>query len=242
MSGRRSPVCCALQDRADLGRCHLDRARVAEHHRRARGQRRGGHNVADMASRLRYIVTPSMDTTVGIAGSRPAVTTWSSHDSPASKSTGTRCSRSAARSPSASSRSRFQAEVAGASISKTCVGPSCRCAKVSSPAPRMTYCVAPEALTTSSASRERATIDARLVLIRTGSISGRCLHESSTSAIRSPSMSSRAGGDWSTSMCRARHSAVRTAVGSGVWSAGALTPAILPRGMKGLRKPVCRRG
>lgn len=92
-----------------------------------------------------------------------------------------------------------------------------RRAKVSSPAPRMTYCRARRtacSTTRSSMKRARATIEARTGVVNE-LMSGRLCQRSSGAANFSPTSSSSTCGGGSTATCSARHKATRSAVLSG---------------------------
>jgi hypothetical protein len=65
-------------------------------------------NVAAIASRVRYMVTPVEATTAGRPASKPAVTSRCRQDPPASKSSATSRSHSGMPNPNSIRRCRFQ--------------------------------------------------------------------------------------------------------------------------------------
>ena len=181
-------------------------------------------SVAAVASLVRYMLTPVDATTAGRSASKPAADNPSHQLAPVSKSIGTSRSQSGMPKPTSTRRRRFHAWVPGWSTSKIRrLAPSSgrRWARVSSPAPRMTYWVTPAAAcsaTRSSMKRARATIAARNPRVPTGCMSGRSRQLASGAASCRPTTSSSTCGAESTSTCIARQSATRTAVLSG-WSA-----------------------
>ena len=99
-------------------------------------------SIARVASLVRYMLTPLQATTAGLPASKPAAANRRHHVSPASKSTGTSRSQSGMPKPASIRRCRFQACGPGGSTSNTVRREAIsglRWAKVSRPAPRMTY-------------------------------------------------------------------------------------------------------
>jgi hypothetical protein len=199
-------------------------------------------SVAAIASLVRYKLTPVEATTAGRPVSKPAAISWFHQHPPASKSTGTSRSHSGMPKPSSTSRRRFQAWGPGWSTSnmrRPEAIPGRRWAKVSRPAPRMTYWLTPWpacSTTRSSMKRALATVDARERLVASRSMSGRWRQPSSGATSRRPISSSSTCGGASTRRCMARHNATRTAelsAGTGVQRlAGAWTRQIRPSGSR----------
>jgi hypothetical protein len=95
-----------------------------------------------IASCERYMLTPLEATTAGLPASKPATANRCHHVSSAWKSAGTSRSQSGTPKPSSTRRCRFQAWEPGWSTSNTFRREAIsgrRWAKVSRPAPRMTY-------------------------------------------------------------------------------------------------------
>ena len=134
-------------------------------------------SVAAVASLVRYMLTPVDATTAGRSGSKPAAANPSHQLSPVSKSIGTNRSQSGTPKPTSTRRRRFHAWVPGWSTSKIrrrAPSSGRRWARVSRPAPRMTYWVTPAAAcstTRSSMKRARATMEARNPRVPSGCMS-----------------------------------------------------------------------